>query len=32
MVWWSEDKPFLVAKFDRGYQSAEAVGAGGPVL
>jgi NAD(P)-dependent dehydrogenase (short-subunit alcohol dehydrogenase family) len=32
MVWWSEDKPFLVAKFDRGYQRAEGVGAGGPVL
>jgi hypothetical protein len=20
MVWWSKDEPFLVAKFDRGYQ------------
>jgi NAD(P)-dependent dehydrogenase (short-subunit alcohol dehydrogenase family) len=27
MVWWSEDeKPFLVAKLDRGYQSGERVG------
>jgi NAD(P)-dependent dehydrogenase (short-subunit alcohol dehydrogenase family) len=25
MVWWSEDEPFLVAKLDRGYQSAESV-------
>jgi NAD(P)-dependent dehydrogenase (short-subunit alcohol dehydrogenase family) len=32
MVWWSEDKPFLVAKFDRGYQSAERIGAAGPPL